>query len=83
MDDPDGTEGARQRIERPIVMTTGSHHMQVYWYSSYSRVMGQLPIFYLRQEQMWVPRDAAFLRPVDDQHAVSYTHLTLPTICSV
>ena len=68
MDDPDAAEGSSQRIERPIVMTTGSHHMQVYWYSSYSRVMGQLPIFYLRQEQMWVPRDAAFLRPVDDQH---------------
>ena len=69
MDDPDATQGARPRIERPILMTTGSHHMQVYWYSSYSRVMGQLPIFYLRQEQMWVPRDAAFLRPVDDRHA--------------
>ncbi|HCH63806.1 MAG TPA: hypothetical protein DFR83_13455, partial [Deltaproteobacteria bacterium] len=30
-----GTRGdtARDRMQRPIVMTTGSHHMQLYWYA--------------------------------------------------
>lgn len=69
MDNPDRGPGIPERIERPIVMTTGSHHMQVYWYPiGHSRVLGQLPIFYLKPEKKWVPRDAAFLRPPDDEH---------------
>ena len=32
MDNPDAGQGRPDTIQRPIVMTTGSHHMQVYWY---------------------------------------------------
>ena len=31
MDNPDAGPGRPNAIQRPIVMTTGSHHMQVYW----------------------------------------------------
>ena len=61
MEDPDnpGT-----RIERQIVMSTGSHHMQVLWYDSLdSRRLGQLPIVYLFADDLWIPRSAAFIRP--------------------
>ncbi len=47
-----------------IVMTTGSHHMQVYWYDSgFGRETGQFPFVYLLEEKRWIPRSAAFLQP--------------------
>jgi hypothetical protein len=61
MDDPEAPVGA-ERIEVPIVLTTGSHHMQVYWYATgRSRTVGQLPIAFLMETGKWVPRDALFL----------------------
>ncbi len=54
------------RLQRPIVMTTGSHHMQAYWYSQgleNSRELGLLPFVYLAAQQCWIPRNSAFLRP--------------------
>ena len=49
---------------REIVLCTGSHHMQVYWYpTGESRTLAQLPFVFLRESQRWVPRNAAFLRP--------------------
>ena len=51
-------------IERPIVMTTGSHHMQVYWYATgKDRRLGQLPVVWLRETNEWVPIHSIFLRP--------------------
>ena len=48
----------------PLALVTGSHHMQVYWYETgESRKLGQLPFAYLKDEQRWIPRRAAFLRP--------------------
>ena len=67
LDDPDGA-----MIERPIVMTTGSHHMQVYWYpTGTSRVLNQLPIVYLLEDQRWAPRKSAFLMPPEKQHVTT------------
>ena len=54
---------------REVVLTTGSHHMQMYWFDSgRERNMGQLPFIYLLDESLpenrrWIPREAAFLRP--------------------
>jgi hypothetical protein len=63
LDDPDDSD---KRIERPIVMTTGSHHMQVYWYpAGGSRALGQVPLVFLHEIQRWIPRDSAFLVPPD------------------
>ena len=38
--------------ERPVVMTTGSHHMQVYWFAAHddSRILGLVPFAYLKEE---------------------------------
>jgi hypothetical protein len=68
--DPDSTptaNGNRPRVQRQIVMTTGSHQQQAYWYrTGHSRVLGQLPAMYLIDEQRWIPRPAAFMRPPSD-----------------
>lgn len=64
--DPDSAKatGTTKRIERQVVMTTGSHQQQVYWYSmEQGRLLGQLPAMYLTQERRWIPRQSAFLRP--------------------
>jgi hypothetical protein len=64
--DPDwnGQGGVRTRITRQIVMITGSHYQQVYWYrTGRARVLGQLPATYLIPEQRWIPRDAVLLHP--------------------
>ncbi len=54
------------RIEVPIVMTTGSHHMQVYWYATdQQRALGIFPFLYLKDEGRWIPRRSAFLSPAD------------------
>ncbi len=50
------------RITAPIVMTTGSHHMQVYWFATgRGRMTGMLPLVHLNETQEWIPRDSAFL----------------------
>jgi len=56
------------RVERRVVMTTGSHHYQTYWVTSprYDRLMQTLPLVYLIREQRWIPREAAFMRPEHD-----------------
>jgi hypothetical protein len=56
-----------------IVMTTGSHHQQIYWSSDArnDRLM-MLPWSYLLDEKRWVPRADAFLAPPDDPFGVSY-----------
>src|SRR5437762_2293115 len=66
LDDPDwnGSSEPRARIERQVVMTTGSHHQQVYWYATgRGRLLGQLPAEYLIAEGRWIPRSAALMRP--------------------
>ncbi|MEM7264046.1 MAG: multiheme c-type cytochrome, partial [Planctomycetota bacterium] len=51
-----------------IVLATGWHHMQVYWYSGpkSDRNLMQVPICYLREDRRWVPVDSTFLRPKDE-----------------
>jgi hypothetical protein len=60
--DPDRPGGGR--IQRAVVMTTGSHNQQIFWYATAnSRVLGQLPAIWLPSEQRWIPRRAAVMRP--------------------
>jgi hypothetical protein len=66
LDDPDwDRRGAnRPRIERQIVMTTGSHRQQIYWYATgRGRLLGQLPAEYLVEERRWIPRSAVLMHP--------------------
>jgi predicted CXXCH cytochrome family protein len=51
---------------RRIVQSTGSHHYQLYWYSTGAgRELNMLPFVFLREERRWVPRDSVFLQPPD------------------
>lgn len=62
--DADGYWVETEDARHPIVMSTGSHHMQVYWYPiGQSRALAQLPFLWLVEAGRWVPRYAAFLRP--------------------
>jgi hypothetical protein len=68
-DDPDwdGRGGAPPRIDREVVMITGSHHQQIYWYATgQHRLLGQLPGAYLIAEGRWIPRRMAVLHPPGD-----------------
>ncbi|MCY4188315.1 MAG: multiheme c-type cytochrome, partial [Bryobacterales bacterium] len=52
------------RVTRRIVMSTGSHHYQLYWYpSGKGRELYMLPFAYLIEERRWVPRVSVFLTP--------------------
>ena len=59
-----GQPGPPMRVSREIVLTTGSHHMQVYWYTAQTtRMIAPLPFVFLLGPQKWVPSDASFLKP--------------------
>jgi hypothetical protein len=65
MDAPNlpGGLGAR-RVTVPVKQTTGSHHMQLYWYpTGNGRSLGIFPLVFLRDQQRWIPRRAAFIAP--------------------
>ncbi|MBM82122.1 MAG: hypothetical protein CMJ78_16260 [Planctomycetaceae bacterium] len=52
------------RVRLPVVMATGSHHMQGYWVpSEIGNQLRQIPWFYLIAEELWIPREDAFLQP--------------------
>jgi len=57
-----GTEVVR--IRRQVVLTTGSHNQQIYWYATgQGRTLGQLPAIWLVAERRWIPRRAAVMHP--------------------
>ena len=65
-DDPgwEGDPGDRPRITRQVVMITGSHHQNIYWYSTgHERALNVLPGVYLLDEERWTPRNAVVLAP--------------------
>lgn len=78
---PDGTtlafDGARPIALRgaqrdPIVLTTGAHHLQIFWTPSRSGdTLHALPWAWLVDEQRFVPNDATLLRPAGEP--ASYT----------
>lgn len=65
-DDPgwEGPDADRPRIRRRVVMMTGSHHQNVYWYATgHDRGLNVLPGAYLLDEEQWVPRSSLVLHP--------------------
>ena len=67
-DDPgwEGPGGARERprITRQVVMITGSHHQNIYWYATeHDRALNVLPGVYLLDAERWAPRSAVVLSP--------------------
>lgn len=71
LDDPEwGTRpGTPRRVEREIVQTTGSHHLQLFWMpldpTGESRKLSLFPMVYRIEEQRWIPIDSVFLLPPD------------------
>ena len=62
--DAAGPEGATRRVRRPILMTTGSHHVQLYWYpTGENRNLELFPWVYLLSEKRWMPRKSIFVLP--------------------
>ncbi len=54
------------RVTRPVALVTGSHKKQIYWYpTGMSRVLGQVELYWLTEEQQWIPRSAGFLSHPD------------------
>ncbi len=72
--------GAPSRFREQVVMTTGSHHRQLYWFpSGQTRRLSLFPFAFLREEQRWIPRDAAFLTPPSPMPGVEFARWN--TIC--
>ncbi len=47
-----------------LVMTTGSHHYQVYWTGEGpDRWLEEFPLAWLIADQRWIPREAALIMP--------------------
>jgi hypothetical protein len=62
---PDGQTGDEEgRVTVVFRQTTGSHHMQLYWYATGSnRALALFPLAYLPGEQRWIPRQSGFVEP--------------------
>ncbi len=62
---PAEKEGDVGRVdERQIVLSTGSHHFQAYWFATgKTRKLGLFPLAYQIAEQRWIPMDALGLTP--------------------
>ena len=65
-DDPgwEGPPATRPRITRQVVMITGSHHQNIYWYATeHDRALNILPGVFLLNDERWVPRSSVVLSP--------------------
>jgi hypothetical protein len=62
---PDQLPAQPPRVQRRVVMTTGSHHLQAYWVSSEAGdgLFFQVPWVFFRAEDRWIPSQDSFLQP--------------------
>ena len=49
-----------------VLMTTGSHHMQIYWLENAGSLV-ELPFYYHIDGERWIPRDDSVLAPPQDR----------------
>jgi hypothetical protein len=57
------SENMTQRVRRRVVQSTGSHHQQIYWFSSGNgRELLLMPFTWLVPEKRWIPYDASLMR---------------------
>ena len=72
------------RVDKRVVMTTGSHHYQTYWVegsvrnptnqineAKYGNLLQTLPLVYLPKEQQWIPRENAFMIAPSSKRMIS------------
>lgn len=58
------TDDGEVVTRHPVLMTTGSHTVQAYWYPTGDRRnIALFPFVYLVQDQRWVPRRSVFILP--------------------
>ncbi len=51
-------------VERPIEQLTGSHHLQVFWYSTGNgRELAPMPMCWKIEERVWLPLTSVFVLP--------------------
>lgn len=51
-------------VERPVEQLTGSHHLQVLWYSTGNgRELAPLPLCFKVEERVWLPLTTVFVLP--------------------
>lgn len=55
------------RFRGPVVMTTGSHHLQVYWVKREDGAFVQVPWVWFLTEKRWIPVTASFLQPPSER----------------
>ncbi len=59
--DSPGGESSESKTVR-LTQVTGSHHMQVFWYSfGDQRGLGMFPLYFHLEEQRWIPWSSVFL----------------------
>jgi cytochrome c552 len=68
---PDHAQNA-PALEERILMTTGSHHYQAYWFrGERGNELRQLPFVYHFESERFIPRHEAFLQPDEDPEYVA------------
>jgi hypothetical protein len=71
MQDPDDPSPSSPRVRRRIVMTTGSHHEQDFWFESGpGRAVSHFPFVWRIAEKAWLPNGSTFLGPPRDPSVV-------------
>ena len=71
----EGPQSERPRITRQVVMITGSHHQQIYWYATgHERALNVLPGVYLIADRRWAPRSAVVLHPPNQAVSTANGH---------
>lgn len=66
-------ESKAPRVERQIVMTTGSHQLQVYWFQEPTTgELWQFPWRYRIKEKRWVHKQDTFLEPPEDPPFINF-----------
>ena len=76
-DDPgwEGPDADRPRIRRQVVMITGSHHQNIYWYATgHDRGLNILPSVYLLDAERWTSRSSVVLHPPEQSLAMLDGH---------
>ncbi|MBX3437942.1 MAG: hypothetical protein KF861_10660 [Planctomycetaceae bacterium] len=67
MDDPEWAPAGSPppRVKREIVLTTGSHHEQDFWFETiaYNRLINRFPFVYRIEEQQWIQDHSVLLQP--------------------
>lgn len=61
------------RAKAEVVMTTGSHHMQLYWVPDDKNGLTQISWTWLIRDQRWIPGEAAYLQPANGGSGISGT----------